>query len=214
METMTGTGLGRWFLYLLIAGNGIAFVVGALLWLRSERYLRWFEPTRGSPRSVRQLVKPLDLMRDTDRWLLNRPKLIGAVIVASSLYILVKGAVFVSGMSQREGGKTLERLFGAGPGRSSPVWEYLWQNLVVVLGLGVVFALVVGLLALNRFALLQNWSRTANRWVSSRRAAKDLSHPYYAPDGLVRARPRIWGAVISVAACYSAVILMWLVWRS
>ncbi len=213
METMTGTGLGRWFLYLLITGNAVAFVIGLLLWLRPQRYLRWFEPTHGGPRSVRQLVKPLDLMRDADRLLLNRPKLIGAVIVASSLFILVKGAAFVSGLSLRDGGKMLERLFGTGQRWSPLAWEYLWQNLVVVLGLGVVFTLLVGLMAFNRFELLQRWSRTANRWVSGRRAAKDLARPYYGADGLVRARPRVWGAVISVAACYSAAILLWLTWR-
>lgn len=109
---MTGTGLGRWFLYLLIAGNAVAFVVGVLLWARPQRYLRWFEPTRGSPRSVRQVVKPLDVMRDADRLLLDRPRLIGAVIVASSLYILAKGTLFVSGLSLREGGQVLRRLFG------------------------------------------------------------------------------------------------------
>jgi len=211
---MTGTGLGRWFLYLLIAGNAVAFVVGVLLWARPQRYLRWFEPTRGSPRSVRQVIKPLDLMRDADRLLLDRPRLIGAVIVASSLFILVKGALFVSGLSLREGGQVLRRLFGGAQSWSPQAWEYLWQNLVLVLGLGAVFALGVGLLAFGRFELLRRWSQAANRWVSGRRAAKDLAQPYYGPDGLVGRRPRVWGAVISVTACYSAAVLLWMMWRS
>jgi len=213
METITDTGLGRWLLFLLIAGNGVAFVVGVLLWARPQHYLRWFEPKRGSPRSVRQLLKPFDLMRDIDRLLLGRPRFIGTVIVVSSLFILVKGGLFVSGMSLHEGGKMLRRLFGTGQSWSPQAWEYLWQNLVWVLGLGVVFALLVGLLALNRFELLQRWSEAANRWVSGRRATKDLAPPYYGPDGLVRARPRVWGAVICVSAFYSATILFWLMLR-
>lgn len=213
METIADSGWGRWLLFLLIAGNGVAFVVGALLWAWPQRYLRWFEPKRGGPRSVRQLIKPLDLMRDVDRSLLSHPKLIGAVIVASSLFILVKGSLFVSGMSLHDGGRLLERLFGTGRGWSPQAWQYLWQNLVWVLGLGTVFALFVGLLALNHFESLKRWSAAANRWVSGRRATRDFAQPYYGPDGLVRGRPRVWGAVICLSAFYSATILFWLILR-
>jgi hypothetical protein len=213
MGAIASSGLGRWLLYLLIAGNGVAFVIGVLLWLQPQRYLRWFEPKRGSPRSVRQLLKPVDVMRDSDSWLLSRPRLVGAVIIASSLFILIKGGLFVSGMSLRDGGKMLARLFGNGQGWSPQAWEYLWQNLVSLLALGAGFALVIGLVAFSRFELFQRWSALANRWVSGRRATKDLAQPYYVPDGLVRARPRVWGAVISVSALYSATILFWLVLR-
>lgn len=201
-------------LWLLVAANVAALVVGVLLWVWPQRYLRWFEPKKGNPRSVRQFVKPLDLMRDADRMLLNHPRWIGAIVVASSLFILVKGTIFVSGMSLREGGKLLERLFSTGQRWSPQAWEYLWQNLVVILALGTLFALFVGLLALNRFKLLQSLSMAANRWVSGRRATKDLAKPYYGPDGLVHSRPRVWGAAISVAALYSASVLLWLMWRS
>lgn len=210
MEPIADAGLGRWLLFLLIAGNGVAFVVGVLLWTRPQHYLGWFEPKRGKPRSVRQLVKPFDIMRDMDRWLLTQPKLVGAIIIVSALFILAKGAFFVSDISLREGGEILRRLFGTGQAWSPQAWEYLWQNLVLVLGLGTVFALLVGLLALNRFELLQHWSAVANRWVSMRRATKDLAQPYYGPDSLVRVRPRLWGAIISFSALYSAGILLWL----
>jgi hypothetical protein len=200
-------------LWLLMAANVAALVVGVLLWAWPQRYLRWFELKKGNPRSVRQFVKPIDVMRDVDRLLLNHPRLIGAIVVASSLFILVKGTIFVSGLSLREGGKLLERLFGTGQRWSPQAWEYLWQNLVVILALGALFTLFVGLLALSRFTLLQRWSLIANRWVSGRRATKDLAKPYYGPDGLVRSRPRVWGAVISLAALYSASILLWLMWR-
>lgn len=213
METIADSGWGRWILFLLIAGNGVAFLVGALLLIWPRRYLRWLEPDRGSPRSLRQLLKPLDVMRNADRLLLNYPKLIGAIIVASALYILLKGGVFVAGMGLNEGGRMLERLFGTGQAWHPYVWQALWQSLVLVLGLGVVLALAVGLLALNRFELLMRWSATANRWVSSRRAVRPLAHPFYGPDGQVRARPRLWGAIICVAALYSAAVLLWLVRR-
>lgn len=211
METIVSSGWGRWILFLLIAGNGVAFVIGALLLIRPQRYLRWLEPDRGSPRSLRQLLKPLDIMRNADNLLLGHPKLVGAIIVVSALYILFKGGAFVASIGTNEGGRMLEQLFSTGQTWHPYVWQVLWQSLVSVLGLGVVLALVVGLLSLNRFELLKRWSETANRWVSSRRATRPLAHPFYGPDGQVRARPRVWGVAISAAALYSASVLFWLV---
>ncbi len=213
METFASSGWGRWLLFLLIAGNGVAFVVGALLLMRPQRYLRWLEPDRGSPRSVRQLLKPLDIMRNVDNLLLGRPKLIGAIIVVSALYILFKGGAFVAGIGANEGGRMLERIFSTGQTWHPYVWQSLWQSLVLILGIGMVLALAVGLLAFNRFALLMRWSEIANRWVSSRRVARPLAHPFYVPDGQVRARPRLWGVIISTTALYSASVLLWLVGR-
>lgn len=213
METIVSSGWGRWILFLLIAGNGAAFVVGALLLIRPQRCLRWLEPDRGSPRSLRQLLKPLDVMRNADNLLMGYPKLIGAILVVSALYILLKGGAFVASIGTNEGGRMLERLFGTGRIWHPYVWQIMWQSLVLMLGLGVVLALAVGLLAFNRFALLMRWSEIANRWVSSRRAARPLAHPFYGPDGQVRARPRLWGVVIGAAALYSASVLFWLVGR-
>ena len=213
METIINSGLGRWFLFLLIAGNGIAFVVGVLLWVRPQRYLRWFEPKPGHPRSVRQLLKPFDIMRDTDHWLLGRPRAGWRRHRRQQLIHSDQGGFFVSGMSLREGGEMLARLFGNGQGWSLQAWEYLWQNLVWLLALGAVFALVIGLMAFSRFELFQRWSSVANRWVSGRRAARDFARPYYIPDGLVHARPRLWGVVICATALYSFVMLLWLVRR-
>ncbi len=213
METIASAGWGRWFLFLLIAGNGVAFIVGALLWMRPQRYLHWLEPDRGSPRSLRQLLKPLDIMRNADNLLMGYPKLIGAIIVVSALYILLKGGAFVASIGTNEGGRMLERLFSTGQIWHPYLWQVLWQSLVLMLGFGVVLALAVGLLALNRFELLMRWSEIANRWVSSRRATRPFAHPFYGPDGQVRARPRLWGVVISAAALYSAAVLFWLVAR-
>ncbi len=211
METIANFGLGRWFLFLLVVGNGIAFIVGVLLWMRPQHCLRWFELKRGHPRSVRRLLKPFDIMRNTDHWLLSRPRLVGAIIVASSLFILIKGGFFISGVSLREGGKMLARLFGNGQRWSPQAWEYLWQNLVWLLALGAIFALVIGLVAFSRFELFQHWSGVANRWISGRRAIRDFAQPYYVPDRLVHARPRLWGVVICATALYSFVMLLWLV---
>lgn len=210
MASIVNSGLGQWILYVLIIGNGIALIVGVLL-LACPRCLRWFEPQNGNPLSLRTLFKPIDIMRNTDRWLLGSPKLIGAVTVVSALFILVKGSLFVAGISIADGGGVLERLFGTGQAWPPAVWQVLWQSLIIALGLGVLFALTAGLLALSRFDLLLRWSEIANRWVSPRRAVRPFAHPFYGPDGQVRARPRLWGAVISATALYSFVMLLWLV---
>ncbi len=213
MDVFGGSLLWQTLLILLIAGNALAFIVGILLLTRPARCLRWFEPTDNQPRSVRQLLRPFDLMHNIDHLILGYPKLIGAVIVAGAIFVLARGAVFVAGIGDIEGGRLLERMFSTGRPWPADVWQMFWHSLVLALALGAVFALIVGLLALGRFQALTRWSDVSNRWVSSRRAARPLAHPYYAPDWSLRARPRLWGGVISAAALYSASVLFWLVGR-
>ncbi len=213
MDVLGGSQLWKSLLVLLIAGNVLAFAVGVLLLTYPGRCLHWFEPAGKQPRSVRQLLRPLDLMRNIDHLLLGHPRLIGAVIVAGALFILVRGALFVAGIGDVEGGRLLERMFSTGRAWPADVWQMFWNSLVLALGLGAVFALVAGLLALGRFQALTRWSEASNRWVSSRRVARPLARPYYVPDWSLRARPRLWGGVISAAALYSASVLFWLAGR-
>lgn len=213
MEVFAGSLLWQTLLILLIAGNTLALIVGVLLLACPERCLRWFEPAGKPPRSVRQMLRPLDVMRDVDRLLLGYPKLIGALIVAGASFVLVRGAIFVAGIGDVEGGRLLERIFSTGQPWPLDVWRMFWHSLVFALGLGAVFALLVGALALWRFQVLQCWSAVSNRWVSPRRAVRPLARPHYAPDWSLRARPRLWGVVISTAALYSASAPLWLVAR-
>lgn len=211
MEVLGGSLLWQTLLILVIAGNTLAFIVGVLLLACPDRCLHWFEPAGKKPRSVRQLFRPLDLMRNIDHLLLGYPKLVGAIIIAGAIFVLARGAIFVAGVGDIEGGRLLERLFSAGQPWPLEVWRMFWHSLVLALGLGAVFALLIGSLALWRFQVLLRWSETSNRWVSTRRAVKPLARPYYAPDWSLRARPRLWGVVISAAALYSASVLFWLV---
>lgn len=213
MEVFGGSLFWQTFLILLIAGNALALIVGVLLLACPERCLRWFEPAGKPPRSVRQMLRPLDVMRDVDRLLLGYPKLIGAIVVAGALFVLVRGGIFVAGIGDIEGGRLLERMFSAGQPWPLDVWRMFWQSLVLALGLGAAFALLIGSLALWRFQVLQRWSKTSNRWMSTRRAVRPLAHPYYVPDWSLRTRPRAWGVVIGAAALYSASVLIWLAHR-
>jgi hypothetical protein len=101
-----------------------------------------------------------------------------------------------------------------GGGRPWPpeVWQAFWQSLVLTLGLGAAFAFFVGLLALGWSQALRRWSAAANRWISTRRAARPLARPCYAADRSLRAQPMLGGVVIGAAALYSAAVLLRLVW--
>jgi hypothetical protein len=207
MQVLAGSWL-QYFIYFLIAGNIAALAVGLAIVAEPKRLKDWFGPA-SKPRSLRRAMKPLETQRDADTALLARPRLLGAILLAAAALILVKGATFVSGVSVAEGGRVLARFAES---RTAPVvWEILWLSLVIFIAIGALFAAVIGLLALTRTDLLAEWSKLANRWVSSRRALRRASQPtaYYGLDRLVHEQPRLTGALVSVAALYVLGMLVW-----
>jgi hypothetical protein len=142
--------------------------------------------------------------------MLRYPRALGAILLASAALILIKGTIFVTGMSVADGGRLLARLYGDAD-VSSGLWESLWISLIAFIMLGALTAVVVGLMALFRLDQLRRWAGSANRWISTRKMTKPLNTPHYHLDQLVVARPRLWGGVISVLALFSAVVLWWFV---
>jgi hypothetical protein len=208
MQVIAGSWL-QYFIYFLIAGNLAALVVGVGIVAEPGRLNAWFGTT-GKPRSLRRATKSLEMPHNVDARLLARPRLLGAILLAAAALILVKGAVFVSGVSVAEGGRLLAR-FAESRGTVPVTWEVVWLSLVIFITLGALFAAAVGLLALTRTDLLAQWSALANRWVSSRRALKHASEStaYYGLDRLAHEQPRLTGALISLAALYVIGMLIW-----
>jgi hypothetical protein len=190
---------------LLIFGNVFALIIGVLM-LAAPQQLgalfnfsnRWI--------STRQLTKPLEKPRPTDSAMLRYPRVLGAILLASAALILIKGMIFISGMSAADGGKLLARLYGDAV-ISSSVWESLWISLIAFIVLGAVMAVVVGLMSLFNLSKLQHLAESANRWVSTRQLTKPLDTPHYHLDKLVVAQPRLWGGVITALALFSALVL-------
>jgi hypothetical protein len=192
---------------LLIIGNVFAFGIGVLMLAAPQQLSAVFKFSNRWI-STRKLTKPLEKPRPTERTMLRYPRVLGAILLASAALILLKGTIFVTGMSVAEGGGLLARLYGD-TNNSAGLWESLWISLIAFIMLGALTAVVVGLMSLFRPGQLRHWGKSANRWVSTRKLTKPLDTPHYHLDKLVLARPRLWGGVITVLALFSAVVLWW-----
>lgn len=196
-----------YLILLLILGNLFAFLIGVLMLVAPQRLGDIFKLTNRWI-STRQMTRPLAMPRETDRTMLRYPRTLGAIMLASAALILIKGAIFVSGVSSADGGKLIAGLY-SGIKLSSDMWEIIWISIITVILLGVVLAIVVGLMSLFQLGKLKHWAEAMNRWVSMREVSKPLEMPHYHLDNLVRAKPRLWGGVITALAFFTALVL----WR-
>ncbi len=199
----------RTLIYLLIVGNLLALFIGVTMQVAPGKLQTWFGTWAGWI-TLRRVTKPLEIPRDTDRFVLRYPRLLGAVLVASASLILIKGALFVAPLSTNAGGQLLARLFPAAR-LASAAWETLWLSSLWLLALGAVLALAVGLLAWFRTDWLDRWSTLSNRWISTRRAAKPAAKPYFGFDRWVRDKPRLWGGLITLLTLYTLAVPVWFV---
>ena len=203
---------GSTFYYLilfLIFGNLFAFFIGVLMIAAPQRLGDLF---RISNRwiSTRRMTKPLEKPRQADRAMLRYPRVLGAIMLASAALILIKGIIFISGVSAADGGRLLARLYG-GVNLSAVVWEVIWVTLITIILLGAILAIVVGLMSLFKRGKLKHWAESANRWVSTRQLTKPLDMPHYHLDKMVSAKPQLWGGVITALALFSSLVLWWFV---
>jgi len=196
------------FILLLIVGNLFAVFVGAMLLVAPDRLASWSR-FGDSWISTRKLLKPLEVPHETEGTMLRYPRVLGVLLLLSGLFILIKGGLFISGLSAADGGRLLARFF-ATTDLPSGAWETLWLSLLGLILLGALLAVAVGVLALFKLEALHQWARLSNRWISTRQALKPLDQPHEGFDHLIRARPRLWGALIMLFALYSCVVLIWL----
>ncbi len=190
---------------LLIFGNIFALVIGVLMlaapaWMGALFKLsnRWI--------STRRMTKPLEKPRPTEGAMLRYPRLLGAILLASAALILIKGAIFITGMSAADGGRLLAGFY-AGADISRGTWEAMWISLIAFIIVGTVTAIVVGLMSLFKLAKLRHWLDSMNRWVSTRQVTKPLDTPHYQLDEMIKAQPRVWGGLISALALFSVLVL-------
>ncbi|MDO8704845.1 MAG: hypothetical protein Q7J84_07865 [Sulfuricaulis sp.] len=198
-----------YLILLLIFGNLLAFFIGVLMVTAPARLNNLF---RISNRwiSTRRMTKPLAMPRQADRAMLRYPRVLGAIMLASATLILIKGMIFISGVSIADGGRLLARLY-RGVDLSAGAWEVTWLVLLTIIFLGAILAIAVGVMSLFTLGKLRHWADSANRWVSTRQLSKPLDIPHYHLDQLVQAKPRLWGGVISAVALFSSLVLWWFV---
>lgn len=193
----------------LIFGNLFAVFIGVLMIAAPQRLGDLFKISNRWI-STRRMTKPLAKPRQADRTMLRYPRMLGAIMLASAALILIKGIIFISGVSAADGGRLLARLYG-GVNLSAVAWEVIWLTLITIILLGAILAIVVGLMSLFKLGKLKHWAESANRWVSTRQLTKPLDMPHYHLDKMVSAKPRLWGGVITGLALFSSLVLWWFV---
>lgn len=193
---------------LLIFGNAFALAIGVLM-LVAPQQLTALSKLSNRWISMRKITRPLEIPRATDGIALRYPRVLGAILLASAALILIKGGIFITGMSTADGGNLLARFF-SDVNISPDARESLWISLVAFIVLGAVMAVVVGLMSLFNPGKLLRKDQSINHWVSTRQLSKPLDTPHYHLDKLVQAQPRVWGGVITALALFSAVVL-WVV---
>lgn len=212
MQALAGSWLS-YLIYLLVFANIAALVVGVLLVAHPERYSHWFGTAR-KPRSLRRALKPLEIPRDADTAMLRYPRALGLTLLVAAIVILGYGSRFATALTSEQGGELLARFVGSAQAGSA-LWPALWAALIAFIALGALAAGAVGLLALVQVDLLKRVSASANRWVSTRRAARDVATrtANYGLDQLVRTQPRLWGGIIAACALYVLAVLVWFLSR-
>ncbi len=206
---MSGTTeLMRLFVVALILGNVLALVAGLSLLLAPKRIAKWLGLRAAPPLPVRLLTKPFERLRDGDRVMLRYPRVLGGILVAGGVFVLLKWLVFIVPLSTVEGGRILKQLF-PGAAFSATLWESFWVTVLVLILLGAVLATLLGILALVRVQTLKSLSSFTNRWVSTRKAVKPVSRPYYGIDRLVGVNPQVWGGVITLLSLYTLAMIVW-----
>jgi hypothetical protein len=190
---------------LLIFGNVFALIIGVLM-LAAPQQLSALSKFSNRWISTRKFSEMLEKSRPAERAMLRYPRALGAILLASAALILIKGTIFITGVSAVDGGKLLARLFSEA-NISTSMWESLWLSLIAFIAMGAVMAVVVGLMSLFRLGQLKHLAGIMSRWISTRQLSKPLDIPHYHLDKLVVAQPRIWGGVITVLALFSAVVL-------
>jgi hypothetical protein len=189
-------------------GNVLALAVGILLLVRPEHTTRWLGLRGNRPMSVRRLTKSLEKSRDIDGPAMRYARPLGLLLIAGGICVLIRWSGFVATTSSLDAARTLAQLF---PGVVWPplAWQWLWSALSITVFLGALLAVAVGALAFVRADLLKRLSTLTNRWISTRRAAKPVSQPYYGIDRLVALRPQVWGAALALLSCYMLAMVVW-----
>jgi hypothetical protein len=193
---------------IIIVGNVLALAAGLALLMAPHKVVTWLGLRSAHPASVRRATKSLEIPRNSEKFMLRYPRVLGIALLAGGAFVLLRGSAFVSGLSVAEGARLLARLFPTAPAGQFG-WELMWILALALILLGAVLAILVGLLALVRVQTLKDFSKFTSRWISTRQAVKPASRPYYGIDRFVATHPQALGGVIALLAIYTLLMIVW-----
>ena len=151
--------------------------------------------------SMRRATRALDIPRNIDRILYRHHRIYGTFVVALAIFLLYFLALGEQGPFWRE-------LF---PPDYRAIASIVADVARLVLWFFSVFALMIGTIVFVRPSALKRLERRANRWITPRRATRDLDREYRGLDERLGRRPRLWGTVTLVLSltCLIALLVQW-----
>lgn len=191
------------FTLFLIGGCVAALFIGIWILVRPETFLRankflsqWY--------TTRKITKPLMVPRRTERFVYRYHRVLGFFIVACALYVLY-GVCY-----EYDKNSIITAFFGSEERYPPAAW--LVPALAMMVGVGGLFALVVGGFLVVRPSLLKGFETWANRWVSARSATKFLDTMWFGPDQWVMRHPRVVAILLILGSAYALfrLIVMWI----
>lgn len=189
--------LGPVLFVLLLAGAALGLLVGIMLFIDSERLMRWNASLNrwySTRRGMEVLEKPVDIKRAVYRW----HRVLGVVVFAGALYTM-DALLF----SYQTG--ALVRVFRD---LGNPtILGLAFETARIFLIVGNVAALAAAGVLCFRPSLLKGLEAWGDREFSGRGPTKVLDAMRYQPDDFVRARPRLVGTLVTLGSLYVLVTL-------
>ena len=175
----------------------LSLAVGLMLIFKPARVVQWnkhFQKTY----SMRQQTRALETPHDFDRLFYRFHRIAGAVITLISAYVFYYfSMVFETDM--------FAIIFS---GYSMTVLSILADWLRILMLFVSVLTLLVGMAILLRPSGLKIFETWANRWISTRQAARPLTKNYPNLDQLLIAHPQILGIGVVILSIYSVISLI------
>ena len=193
MDTIE-TILLRALLYFLIIGSFAGLILGAILIFRPH-WLKWASLICNRWISTRPLDKILESTIKLDPWFHHYHRAVGAFILTGALYVLYFFSVQIDKASA----------IASLTNRFHLPLDYLaaiFGQMVLIELLGAMFALIISLFIIFSPNLLRKFERSANEWVSLRRALKPLETWHNGVDEFTFRHTQLMGVMLILGSVY------------
>ena len=175
----------------------LSLVIGLLLILKPALVIQWNNHFQ-KKYSMRQQTKVLEEQRNYDRLFYRYHRIVGALITLTSAYIFYYFTmVFETDMFSM-----------IMPGYNISILAIMADWLRVMMLFVSTLTLIIGITIFLRPSSLKSFEAWANRWISTRQAARPLAKEYKKLDQIVLSHPRIVGFAVVILSIYSVISLI------
>ncbi len=172
---------------------GILVVIIGLLFILIPQQLDRFASRTNTWISTNKFFDNLDRSRDQDEFFYGHNKIVGALIVLCSIYIL--NLILVSPGYELMA-RTLELM------AESEFTNWLYPQLLILLVIATFIALFVGVIIFIRPSALRAFDAWVNRWVDTQDKLEVFDATHSIAEEKVKNNLRIYGIIVFLGGCY------------